>query len=259
MIHRFSCLQISAKNRTGDAERALRWLRGWVPASNVREELQLVVKTVQHPPHEEDQQHESPWSPFSRRTFFIPLMLVSLVFFLAAFGGSATLQTFAVYIFDEVDAPMNKYTATVILGVAELLGTATCVASIHFVGKRRLNWVSISGTGLCFLGSAIYVFLLEYSQIEAGGHRWIPTTLLIGSAFVSHMGIRQLAWILAAEVFPAKVRIDGFADYFVKMFREGVQRSGKSVKPGNFRENLREREKSGNFVSFPKFGMHCAY
>ncbi|XP_015115507.1 facilitated trehalose transporter Tret1 isoform X2 [Diachasma alloeum] len=197
---------LAGKNRMEDAEKSLRWLRGWVPPSNVREELQLVLRTIHHPPNEEEHQNESYWAPFFRRTFTIPLMLVSLIFFLAAFGGSATLQTFAVSIFDKVEVPMNKYTATLILGVAELLGTATCVASIHFVGKRRLNWVSISGTGLCFFGSAIYIYLLEFKQIERGAYSWIPTAFLIGSAFISHMGIRQLAWILAGEVFPAKIR-----------------------------------------------------
>ncbi|XP_063979290.1 facilitated trehalose transporter Tret1-like isoform X2 [Diachasmimorpha longicaudata] len=197
---------LAGKNRMEDAEKSLRWLRGWVPSSSVREELQLILKTIRHPQTDEEHPKESHWSPFFRRTFIVPFMLVSLVFFLAAFGGSATLQTFAVSIFDKVEVPMNKYTATLILGVAELLGTAICVASIHFVGKRRLNWVSISGTGLCFLGSAIYIYLLELKQIERGTYSWIPTTFLIGSAFISHMGIRQLAWILAGEVFPANIR-----------------------------------------------------
>ena len=135
----------------------------------------------------------------------MPFALVSVAFFISAFGGSATLQTFAVVIFSDLNAPIDKYTATVILGVAELVGTLLCVLIIHFTGKRKIAFWSIGGTGICFLLATIYGYLIEHKRIDGQAYTWMPTTLMIGAAFLSHVGIRLLPWVLAGEVFPANV------------------------------------------------------
>lgn len=191
-----------------DAERALCFLRGWTSSSHVREELMTITTIVQQPADRrtgDGSKMERFWEPYFRRSVTVPFLLVSVAFFVSAFGGSATLQTYAVFIFEKMNAPVEKYTAAVYLGVAELVGTATCVVAIHFTGKRSLNFVSIGGTGLCFFCSATYVYLVRYDLLDSDAYTWLPMTLLIGSAFLSHTGIRILAWILAGEVFPAQV------------------------------------------------------
>ncbi|KAF7996392.1 hypothetical protein HCN44_002024 [Aphidius gifuensis] len=195
---------LTGKGRIQEAERALCWLRGWVSPSHIREELQSICNIVQN-----DNVHGvklKSWEEYKKRTFIMPFILVILSFFISAFGGSATLQTYSVQIFDEMKAPLDKYTATVFLGLAELIGTAVCVTAIHFTGKRIINFASIIGTGICFFSSALYLYLIRHNLLDAHNYTWIPTTFLIGSAFLSHMGIRLLAWILAGEVFPVKVR-----------------------------------------------------
>lgn len=161
---------------------------------------------MQKPADSVDSGKERNWQAYTKRTFYLPFFLVTAAFFIGAFGGTATLQTFAVVIFEKLKAPIDEYTAAVFLGVAQLIGTMFCVMSIHFMGKRKLCFLSIAGSGLCFALTAIYGYLSDADVLDETGYTWIPTTLMIGAAFTSHTGIRLLPWILAGEVFPVKVR-----------------------------------------------------
>lgn len=58
-------------------------------------------------------------------------------------------------------APIDKYSATIILGAAELIGAFTCVLLVHLTGKRPLVFVSLIGTGCCFFGAATYAWYLD--------------------------------------------------------------------------------------------------
>nr|XP_034185545.1 facilitated trehalose transporter Tret1 [Osmia lignaria] len=193
---------LAAKGRTREAEQALCWLRGWVSPAQVQSEFRIICQDV----HKPAESKEKIWKSFSKRTFYMPFLLVTCAFFIGAFGGTITLQTFAVMIFVKLNAPIEGYTAAVFLGLAELVGTLICVLAIHFVGKRVLNFVSIGGTGLSFCLAAIYGYLNDSQVIDVEKYTWMPTTLMIGAAFLSHAGIRLLPWVLAGEVFPVKVR-----------------------------------------------------
>jgi hypothetical protein len=177
-----------------------------VNPSQVRDEFQALCHAVQKPADHTDSDKERIWRSYTKRTFYLPFILVSAAFFISSFGGTATLQTFAVVIFAKLNAPIDNYTAAVFLGVAQLIGTIICVMSIHFMGKRKLSFLSVTGTGLCFLITAVYNYMNQADYLNGADYTWMPTTLMIGAAFVSHIGIRLLPWILAGEVFPVKVR-----------------------------------------------------
>lgn len=143
-----------------------------------------------------------------------------------------TLQTYSVIIFSNLNAPIDKYLATTLLGSLELIGTIMCVLFVKLLGKRRLSFFSMTGCGICFLLTAIYAYVIRHlesyeeftttttgteifknstmplddlSEIE-NKYSWIPLTLLLSSAFLSHCGIRLLPWILIGEIYPGKIR-----------------------------------------------------
>lgn len=169
----------------------------------MRSEFKALCEAIQKPTDNTDDK-EKIWRAYTKRTFYLPFFLVSAAFFIANFGGGMSLQTFAVVIFTELNAPIDKYTATVFLGVAQLIGIVICVLAIHLMGKRKLTFVSVGGTGTCLLIIAIYGYFDDY--LDAAKYSWIPTTLMITGAFMTNLGIRTLPWILAGEVFPVKVR-----------------------------------------------------
>lgn len=192
-----------AKGRQKEAEQALCWLRGWVSPAQVKSELQIICEDVNKPAASQ----EKIWKSYSKKTFYTPFLLVTSAFFIGNFGGTNTLQTYAVMIFMKLHTPIEKYTAAVFLGLAELIGTMICVFVIHFAGKRLLSFLSVGGTGLCFCLAAIYGYLDDSRIINSENLTWFPTTLLIGAAFLSHGGIRLLPWVLAGEVFPVNVSL----------------------------------------------------
>lgn len=167
---------------------------------------------------------------FSTRSFVLPCCIVCFSFFLGHFSGMTTLQTYAVQIFQTLHTPIDKYYATLLLGIVELLGTLVCVVVVHYVGKRPLTFFSTVGSGVCFLVVATYAYHIDVhylampvklnvtaANVTVGANttsvapaytalQWLPTVFLIGSAFISHCGIRLLPWILIGEVYPADVR-----------------------------------------------------
>ncbi|XP_011696202.1 PREDICTED: facilitated trehalose transporter Tret1 [Wasmannia auropunctata] len=197
---------LAVKGRLKESKRALGWLRGWVGPSQVHNEFEALRVAIQKPTDNADSDKEEVWRAYTKRTFYLPFILVSAGFFISNFGGLTTLQTFAVVIFAKLNAPIDKYTATVFLGVAQLIGITLCVLTIHLIGKRRLTFLSVGGTGLCFLTTAVYGYLNDAGILDGVRYSWIPTTFMIGAAFMASMGIRTLPWILAGEVFPPKVR-----------------------------------------------------
>lgn len=52
--------------------------------------------------------------------------------------------------------PLDKYHATVLLGVAELLGATLCILLVRFTGKRPLVFISLIACAFCFSSTAFY-------------------------------------------------------------------------------------------------------
>jgi Sugar (and other) transporter len=260
------------KKRDDEAKRSLMWLRGWHKTfDGVKQEYDDLHRSLTtHDTTGSNEGGESLLKAFTRRTFIIPYFICSLGFFIGHFSGMTTLQTYAVPIFAQLKAPIDKYFATMLLGIVELIGTGLCVLLVRFVGKRKLTFFSTFGCSFCFFSTAIYAFFIEdlpgeipknnvianitlkivdfvnetttqiteimtstesgvalttefVSQLQASPleynetsstvadlhsnqHSWIPLTLLLASALLSHSGIRLLPWMLIGEVYPAKIR-----------------------------------------------------
>lgn len=254
------------KKRDEEAKQSLMWLRGWQKSfEGVKKEFdELYMNLTDRNTPAGENVNESFVKAFTRRTFVLPYFICSLAFFIGHFSGMTTLQTYAVPIFAQLKAPVDKYFATMLLGIVELIGTGLCVMLVRFVGKRRLTFFSTFGCSFCFFSTAIYAFFIDdipgeipinnvianitmqienastiaesftaiattesglafttefISQVQVAAnatastgelhsnqHSWIPLTLLLASALLSHSGIRLLPWMLIGEVYPAKIR-----------------------------------------------------
>lgn len=238
------------------------WLRGWQKSyESIKPEFEELLHNLTA--KEDVNTEESLLKAFKRRTFLLPYFICSLAFFVGHFSGMTTLQTYAVPIFAQLRAPVDKYFATMLLGIVELLGTALCVMLVRFAGKRKLTFFSILGCCVCFFSTSIYAYFVTYkpespavnvlmnlteqiaqtfnansseadqlwsiitsevaanisasepslnvtesiaAELQENEHSWIPLTLLLSSALLSHCGIRLLPWMLVGEVFPSRIR-----------------------------------------------------
>ncbi|KAJ9594189.1 hypothetical protein L9F63_014349, partial [Diploptera punctata] len=194
------------KERIAEAEKSLCWLRGWVEPPQVHQELSEIVSSFTTNNPNKTSRNSASWRNYTRRTFLLPYCLVSAGFFFGHFAGMTTLQTYAVHIFALLGAPIDKYVATLYLGLVELAGTLVCVILVHWTGKRPLTFFSTTGNGLCYIVVATYAYFYPQLSSVLQSYNWLPMTFLIASAFLSHIGIRLLPWILIGEVYPSEVR-----------------------------------------------------
>lgn len=149
------------KNRFSDAMESLAWLRGWVPVHAIRAEYEVIYANVTKNFGDRDRSWTGKLRPYKRRSFLWPYTIITICFFIGHFSGMTTLQTYAVQIFHTLKAPIDKYYATMLLGLAELLGTFLCILLVHHTGKRPIVLASTIGCGLCFLGTATYAYYLN--------------------------------------------------------------------------------------------------
>ncbi|XP_050307000.1 facilitated trehalose transporter Tret1 isoform X2 [Anthonomus grandis grandis] len=214
-----------SKNRLEEAQMSIAWLRGWLDMVEVEEEFKEFHKLlISKSQSETDVKSTNLLSSlktnihlYLQKRFLWPFSLVTLSFALGHFGGMTTLQTYSVTIFANLKAPIDKYFATVILGIAQALGCILSSLLVHFLGKRKMNFLSLIGTAVCFFVVATYAQILgitnlrtvgqiDQDNIQIGGFSWIPMTFLIGAAFFSHTGIRILPWMLVGEVYYSEIR-----------------------------------------------------
>lgn len=190
------------EHRFREAVKSLQWLRGWVPEHMVETEFnqlydELITKKAIEEAAEDGAAGQQRGTlkhrlrMWRKRTFLAPFLLVSFTFFTGHFSGKTPLQTYAVQIFHTLKAPMNKYHATILLGVAEMISTILGVILIHFTGKRPLVLISTVGTGLCFLGTATYAHFLNdvpgfaVNNVVINASAIVPKESIISQANIS--------------------------------------------------------------------------
>lgn len=180
------------RGRIDDAEKSLRWLRGWVGLETIKPELDTLVIVMQ----ESKEKEGSPftWAPYLNRTFIRPFSLVVASFFIGHFTGMSTLQTYAVSIFQELKSPVSPYSLTAAEGFIQLAGALVCISILSFVGRRIMAITSTFGTGVC-LGALALI-----------GSGWPAVILLLISVFLINSCSKVFPWVLIGEVFPPGVR-----------------------------------------------------
>lgn len=203
------------KGKYEQAKESLAWLRGWTTKHEIDAEYtELRDQLIES----KERSNGLNFKLYRNRSFLHPFLIITLTFFIGHFSGMTPLQTNAVEIFQTLKAPIDKYYATMLLGVAELSGTILCVILVKFTGKRPLVLLSCIGCGLCLFTTATYAHFYKVEShnstsasqvqqtVQNQNFAWIPITLLLFSALLSHIGIRLIPWMLIGELFPISVR-----------------------------------------------------
>lgn len=157
------------KKRVEDAQKSLKWLRGWTSFKAIESEFNSVVNSVedlqaQQKKHSIEQMTLSKkLKPFTKRTFILPFMLIFVGFIFGHFSGMTPLQTYSIQILGSYRVPINEYYATIFLGAAQVLGCLIGMIFVRSVGKRGLVFVSFIGCGICFFAVATHSHLRDGS------------------------------------------------------------------------------------------------
>uniref|UniRef100_A0A182T9P7 Major facilitator superfamily (MFS) profile domain-containing protein n=1 Tax=Anopheles maculatus TaxID=74869 RepID=A0A182T9P7_9DIPT len=153
---------LASKGRLEESKAALAWLRGWTSKEQVEAEfLEIERQMTKDAELQKDFTIVDKARLYTQRAFLQPFGIILLCFFIGHFSGMTTLQTYAVQIFHTLKAPINKYYATCLLGLTELIGTLFCVFLVHRTGKRPLVFTSTIGCAVCFFGAATYAYFVN--------------------------------------------------------------------------------------------------
>lgn len=153
------------KNRVGDAQKSLQWLRGWVPFENVESEFEQITHSVGELIAKKKAlslngvKFTNRLLPFTKRSFIVPFLLILFGFVSGHFSGMTPLQTYATQILESYHVPINEHYATILLGVAQLLGCLVGMVFVRSIGKRRLVFISMAGCGACFMVIGTYSYV----------------------------------------------------------------------------------------------------
>lgn len=88
--------------------------------------------------------------------------------------------------------------------MAQLMGGVLCLLLVHWTGKRPLAIISTAGSSACFFVVAAYAYIRHYNAEIILNVTWIPLVFLNTAAFMTHVSIRLLPWMLIGEVIKFK-------------------------------------------------------
>lgn len=201
------------KNRPAEAKKSLAWLRGWTTPDKVEKEFaELWTKIKEENERKVTKSLLDLFRFLGKKHIYVPMGLVTFAFFISQFTGTTTIATYAVPIFNTLDAPINSYSATIILGVMQLLGGLFSMFLITVLGKRILSMVSLAGVSFSMLTVAVYSYMNNNLYLESSNDLkdvekdWIPLIFLPLASFSAHLGIIIVPWVLIGEVFPNEDR-----------------------------------------------------
>lgn len=161
------------KNRLDDAQQSLAWLRGTKDVNYIQAEYKELCAQLTR---SDDNSKKSKISFYLKKSFLWPFALVSFTFLVGHMSGITTLTTYAVQTFDLLEAPLDKYYCTLILGCVQLLGCITCVAAVHYVGKRYIAFISLLGICVCFTAAATYAYYIDALYYKDSPIKIMPNT-----------------------------------------------------------------------------------
>lgn len=216
-----------AKNRTDEAERALQWLRGWVPKSAVAKELQELqeyserskscsycIKQNQKCPHPLPTMREK-FRELRRSQTMKPFFIVIAAFVIALLAGVMATISYTVQIFKAYDSPIAPDRAAAIASVVDNIGIFCFLVLLRFIGKRRLYLMMLGGVIVITAILSAYGFLLlpiGYNSFDKENYyimdnelwTYIPFVCMILWNFFTFCGISTIVWQILSEMFPYK-------------------------------------------------------
>lgn len=138
-----------------------------------------------------------------------PFVILILYFLIYQFSGVNPVTFYAVEIFKDAGADVNKKVAAVIMGVVRLIFTVVSCIMIKEMGRRPLTFISSIGCGISMVSLGIYLFATEvwFPDYEVSALvRYIPVLMLMIFTAASTIGYLVVPWVMIGEVYPTKVR-----------------------------------------------------
>jgi facilitated trehalose transporter len=133
-----------------------------------------------------------------------PFMILVVYFMLYQFSGVNTITFYAVEIFQDSGAEMDKNTATIILGTLRFLFTIVGCVALRRCGRRPLSFISGIGCAITMLGLGTYLYFKQMWELQgiAPMYTWVPVACIFIFIITCTLGFLVVPWIMvSSQVF----------------------------------------------------------
>lgn len=188
-----------SKNRKDDAKRALQWFRG--RGYDVEDELTKMQDTIQ-----EAQRNKASLGDLlsSRGTVTALIVSLGLMTFQQMSGVNAVIF-YSGKIFEASGSSMSPTTASIVIGVVQVLATYVSTLLIDRAGRRILLLISSSVMSVCISILGLY-FYLQTQEYDVSSISWLPLGSVAIFIIVFSVGFGPIPWIMFGELFPGNVK-----------------------------------------------------
>lgn len=215
-----SPIYLTNKGNTAGAERSLLWLRGarHIKDYDVKPELQRIQKFVsestEKSPSAEKASKDATTDcmPISKdipkyisALFTSPtskaIIIVTCLMIFRQFSGINVVIFYTVDIFQEAGSTLSPSSATIVVGVSQVVATYISTLLVERIGRRALLLFSDGTMAVCHVVLAVY-FYLKQTDVDVKIVGWLP--LLCVTAFICcfSVGYGPLPWVMMAELVP---------------------------------------------------------
>lgn len=122
----------------------------------------------------------------------------------AQFSANNTITTYAVMIFQNAGTSLDSFASSIGLAIALIFGSLSTTYLADRMGRKVLNIVSLTGSAIGLLGTALYHYLYLHDY-DLSAYNWMPVVNLSFVVFISSAGVMPLALVCSIENLPSKV------------------------------------------------------
>ena len=123
---------------------------------------------------------------------------------LATMTGTFIITTYAVTIFEALGTSIDPYVSSILCAIALIFGSIISTYLADKIGRRKLNFISLSGTAIGLLIASSYYYL-NINGVDLTPFSWLPVISLCFCIFISAAGIVPLTMVCSVENLPSKV------------------------------------------------------
>ena len=139
------------------------------------------------------------------KTWRIPLMIAIGIMFVQQFVGINTVIYYAptLFLIAGFEGARAAITATVSVGIVNVLSTVVAMFLIDKIGRRKLYFIGLTGIMISLAALGMFFFMKE--SLGENLRFVIVGTVLIYIVFFA-ISLGPLGWLIISEIFPLKIR-----------------------------------------------------
>ncbi|XP_014290830.1 facilitated trehalose transporter Tret1 [Halyomorpha halys] len=189
------------KKDTKATEASLHWLRNG-NVKCVEEEIDSFARSVN------DQGSANISALISTRGSRKALMIGFGLFSWQQFSGAVPILAYTTFIFAKSGSSIQPETATIIVGIIQLLASFISCSIVDSCGRKLLLLISYVFMGLSLLTLGTY-FHLENSNSDVSSFRWVPILCLSVHLLNYALGAGPIPYIVTSETLPIDIKALG--------------------------------------------------